>query len=352
MEVSRNRGVSHRDIALAMNINQSTVSRALDPARCHLVSRETREKVGEMVARLGFRPNIHARRVRTSCSEAITLVLDDITTPTVSYPDFNAHASRLFMMAVKGVIDGATENEFDVKLLPLHSQQPLEQDFMLRRMGFPYSDGVIFLGFHHLAGIYDLIRKLDVPCLALHGGHSTLPMPKVETDLAPGYMAAVRALAELGHRDIAFAAPVAPEEGNTRRERFELYRRAMRELGLEAHIRMVITPTALDLRRAAEHFAASREFSALLCFNDAMADLWRREIEYLGLSAGRDLSLVGCDGNPAYRDMATVRIPFYEMGYAAGKHLAQTIKNHNIETLSDCMLESVFQPGKSMGENV
>ncbi len=350
MEKSKNRSVNHRDIALAMNINQSTVSRALDPARCHLVSRETREKVEAMVSQLGFRPNIHARRVRTSCSEAITLVLDDLTATEVSYPDFNAHTPRLFMAAVKGVIDGATENEFDVKLLPLHSRQPLEQEFMLRRMGFPYSDGVIFLGFHHLAGIYEPIRKLGIPCVALHGGHSSLPMPKVETDLASGYRAAVRALAELGHRDIAFATPCPPEEGSPRRERFEFYRQAMQELGLEEHIRAVVTPTALELRRAAEHFAATREFSALLCFNDAVADLWRREIEYLGLEAGRELSLVGCDGNPAYHDLATVRIPYYEMGHAAGLHLAQAIKKHQAETLPGCMLEAVFQPGESTGE--
>ncbi|MBN2640620.1 MAG: LacI family DNA-binding transcriptional regulator [Victivallales bacterium] len=340
--------IKHKDIALAMNINQSTVSRALDPARRHLVSKATCEEVEAMAHKLGFRPNIHARRVRTSRSEAITLVLDDINAPHISYSDFNAYAARLMMSITQGVIDGATENEYDVKLLPLHSRMPMKQDFMLKRVGFPYSDGVIFHGFHHLSAVYYFISEHRIPCLMVHGGMpATSRMPVVETDLEPGFREAVNTLKAAGHRDIVFASVHAPGTGS-RKQRWELYCQVMREAGLENHIRQLTISTALELRKQAEAFAAAREFSALICFNDAMADMWRREIEYLGLKAGLDLSIIGCDANPAYKGLASIRVPFYEMGKAAGTILVDAIKNNKHNDFPGCILKSSLQHGESI----
>jgi LacI family transcriptional regulator len=70
------------DIARETNTSVSTVSRVLaGGAVSKRISKETREKVHEAAKRLGYRPNLLARSLRTRRSHTVALLVSDIANP-------------------------------------------------------------------------------------------------------------------------------------------------------------------------------------------------------------------------------------------------------------------------------
>src|SRR5436190_4618573 len=70
------------DIARETNTSVSTVSRVLAGGTvAQRISEETRERVLEAAKRLGYRPNLLARSLRTRRSNTVALLLSDIANP-------------------------------------------------------------------------------------------------------------------------------------------------------------------------------------------------------------------------------------------------------------------------------
>ena len=68
-------GASLEDIALKCGCSRATVSRALDPAKKHMISDKTRKKIEECAQCMEYQENISARRLRTGKTSTIAMVL-------------------------------------------------------------------------------------------------------------------------------------------------------------------------------------------------------------------------------------------------------------------------------------
>lgn len=64
-----------------LELHPSSVSRALDPARCHFISPEVVARVRQVADRLGYRPNRAAAALRTGKSGCVGILLPVITNP-------------------------------------------------------------------------------------------------------------------------------------------------------------------------------------------------------------------------------------------------------------------------------
>src|SRR5262245_15824239 len=73
-----------KDIARAVGVNASTVSRALDPDCAHPVSAALRARIRRASARLGYVQNTAASALRTLRSRTVGVIVPDITDP--AYP--------------------------------------------------------------------------------------------------------------------------------------------------------------------------------------------------------------------------------------------------------------------------
>ena len=70
------------DIAKATNTSVSTVSRVLAGGTVsQRISPETRARVREAASRLGYKPNLLARSLRTRRSHTVALLVSDIANP-------------------------------------------------------------------------------------------------------------------------------------------------------------------------------------------------------------------------------------------------------------------------------
>src|SRR5438445_11156882 len=93
--------VSIKDVAEAAGVSTATVSRVLSNG-LH-VRPEVRERVMAEVERLGYRPNLVARSLRSQQSNTIGLIVSDIRNP--------------FFTSVSGAVeDTANEQGFSVSL--------------------------------------------------------------------------------------------------------------------------------------------------------------------------------------------------------------------------------------------
>jgi DNA-binding LacI/PurR family transcriptional regulator len=342
----RKRPINHKDIAEYVNITQSTVSRALDPNKSHLISEVTRTKIVEAAEKLGFRTNIYAQRMRKLKTDTISLMIDGQPLYSQASPDFHTHHEALTWDLICGVISYCTEHNFDVKLVPLLTHEENEIQEVSKHLGYPYSDGVIFLGYKHLEKAHQLITEKNIPAVIMGAlASQTDKLAEVSVDPAPGIRQAVRYLAEKGHKKIAFFqhSTSCSEFVEHRRKAFEeeikqlelfnpkLIYRAQDEIGMK---KLVADKKVVD------------SFTAMLCANDSMADRWIRELNYAGISVPEDKAIIGFDNNPAYPDLSTIDVPRKNVGRQAAKMVIGAIKNKK-QCNKNIVNESKFIPRNS-----
>ena len=72
------RSVTLQDVADAAGLHASTVSRALDPGRRDRVSASTRDHVVAVAARLGYRPDMVARGLKSGRTGTVGVIVADL----------------------------------------------------------------------------------------------------------------------------------------------------------------------------------------------------------------------------------------------------------------------------------
>jgi LacI family transcriptional regulator len=108
--VSRQRGVRIEDVAREAGVSVATVSRVV---RDHSdVRDETRERVQEVVRRLGYRPSALARALVSGRSRMIALLVSDIANPF--YPQLAKAVERQALQAGYGLVICNTEEDAEV----------------------------------------------------------------------------------------------------------------------------------------------------------------------------------------------------------------------------------------------
>jgi DNA-binding LacI/PurR family transcriptional regulator len=73
------RRITIRDVARAAGVSNATVSQVLSGSRP--VADETRLRIEQVIAELGYRPNTFARALKTLRSQLVGVVLPDLTNP-------------------------------------------------------------------------------------------------------------------------------------------------------------------------------------------------------------------------------------------------------------------------------
>lgn len=339
------RPVNHKDIAEYVNIAQSTVSRALDPDKSHLISKATRARIIEAAEKLGFRANIYAQRMRKLKTDTITLIMDSQQLYTRAYPDLHVHHEGITWELIDGVLSYCAKHDFDVKLLPLLSREDSEVEKISKHIGYPYSDGVIFLGYRYLEKAYKIITEQKIPAVVMSSLSSQVPN-EVSVDPAPGIHQAVRYLADKGHRNIAFCQLLE----NSRHQFVDLRRKAfeteMKKLNLFDPELIYWASDECGIKKLAANKKVVDSFSAILCINDPMADRWIRELSYAGVSVPGDKAVIGFDNNPAYPELSTVDVPRKDVGCKAAQIVIEAIKNKKLCN-QNIVKESKFIPRKT-----
>jgi LacI family transcriptional regulator len=294
----RGRPVTLSDVAAAVGVAPSTVSRALsNPGRVNAV---TRERIVTAARELSYVPNSQARALSSGRTSAIAVLVADVTNPF--YFDMIRGAQQRSKAAGYSQLLVDTEESEELEDQTLHS---LRRSF----------DGAV------LAASRLTDRRLsavaaEMPIVAIN--RQTAGVPGVFIDTPSGMDQAVEHLVSLGHREVVYAAGPDTSWPNEGRWRALVKARNRHGISIER-----IGPFAPN--RAAGAVAADAVLNsgatACIAFNDLLAIGMLARLTERGVSVPGQVSIVGCDDmfgadfcNPP---LTTITAPIEQAGRVA-----------------------------------
>lgn len=294
------------------------------------VSSTTRQRVAEVIERLGYRPSSIARGLATKRTGMLGLVVPDVSNP-------------FFSSVALGAEEIAYAQGYNVFLCNTQ-ESPRRESAILRSLEEKRVDGLVLCS----------SRLDDDELQEVVGRHQTVVLVNrilvgervrsVLVDDRLGGQMATRHLLKTGHRAIGLLA--GPENSRSGRLRASGYRAALAETALPYYPAWVqhCAPTVEGGREGAlgvlEDFP---ELTALFCCNDLVAVGALQACGKLGRAVPGDVAIVGYDGIPLAElitpALTTCRVPRYELGSEAVRLLLD-----QIEGCEDECPEIVLQP--------
>jgi LacI family transcriptional regulator len=303
-----------KEVALEAGVSIATVSRVLNDK--DKVKSSTRERVKNAVQKMNFQPDLNARNMINKETKTIGMIVPDLS---------NEYWAQLF--------DVLQERFWNHKytLIVCSTSHKSEKEtafvmsFIERRV-----DGIIIGS--SLAGpdnesTYDMIKNHAIPTVSLDP--KKRGMNSVVGDHLQGATDAVLHLVNLGHQNIAYiGGPLIPD---TR----ELgYRNAFMLNGLVVNEALIkrgnyMYAFQFGYQAVSELIEENLDFSAVFCFNDAIAFGVIKGLEQHGKSVPDDIAIVGYDDiqmasafKPA---LTTVRQPIRDIGDALAELLFESL---------------------------
>ena len=206
--------VTIREVANAAGVSTATVSNVLN--NTGKVGTKTQRRVLAMVKRLGYVPDVHAKRLASSDRRTLGIIVSDIENPF--FPEviksFEIRARELGYDAI------LSDTNYDTRRTQAAAERMMEHK--VRGVAIMTSEISIRL-VHELAR-----RKIAVAFLDLAPVRGY--MSNLRIDYASGIEQIVQYLHKNGHKRIAFVAGRAGLKSNAVRR--EAYENCMRDLGL------------------------------------------------------------------------------------------------------------------------
>jgi len=310
-----------RDVAKKAGLSVATISAVINNKPG--VSAKSKAKAKAAIDELQYVPNRAAQALSNSRGGTIAVLIPSIENPffpkvVKSLEDlFHSKGYLTFICNTEGRLDRA--------------------EGYIQRMSRGIIEGAIISLTWELIqpSVLDSFKKWNIPVVGLAGARQVDGIDSVIPDDPSGSYDAVEYLIRLGHRRIGF---IAAENSKTSEVRLEGYRRALETYGLkyddayiclgrnysnsEGHIR---TKSLLNRGNCP---------TALLCFNDVMAQGALAAAHEEGVNIPNDLSIIGFDdtlGEYCYPQLSSVTLPKSEMGFLAGSMLMDHLEGRSYE---------------------
>lgn len=291
--------VTSRDVARALGVSQSMVSRAFDPAG--RVSKENRERILRAADALGYRPNVIARSLSTRRSGIVAIVMGGLENPF--------YADVLDQMGA--ALDAAGYRSLLFRVPP---DQDVDDQLPALRQ---YNVDALIVASASISSRIAEEWQRDRRRVVLF--NRTVPdpaVPSVSCDNAAGAARLADLLIDRGHRRLVYVA--GPQQTSTNREREAGFIRRLMERGVSLAGRVDTAPYSFQEGHRAAGEAMAVRPDAIFFANDVLALGGMDRLRHgLGLKVPHDVSVVGFDDIqmaawPSY-DLTTIAQPVPEM---------------------------------------
>lgn len=306
-----------KDVAERAMVSTATVSYVLNGTGT--VTAETRQRVLDAVAALGYQPNHAARSLRTR-SRTLGLVLG-AGSPGLADP--------ALAELVAGLSEGAAAGGYYLLLASAGDQPEEELGSQLARTG--RVDGVVLLDLRVEDERAAVLVAAGVPCVGAGSPAELAPCPTVGLDLARAAADAARHLLSLGHRRLGMIA--LPSEFADSEPFYEGFAAALEAAGVEADPALIVEAGVGEddgIAAMQELLAAPEPPTAVVAASDTLAFGAMHALRDAELEVGCDLSLVGCGDLPlaahTHPPLTTLRAPRRALGAALARRLAALVE--------------------------
>lgn len=340
-----------QDVAEKAGVSPTTVSHVINKTR--FVAEETRQRVLAAIEALDYQPSLIARGLATNATQAVGLVVSDITNP--------------FYSAVTLGVEHEIIRHGYHTIFCNSDEDPGRENEYLRLLLARQIDGLLIVPTGVRSEHLIRMANADVPIVLLDRETPGLNAPVVCVDNETGAYLATRHLLELGHRRIAVLMGV--ETISTQVRRLNGYKLALQEAGLAVDEALIARADSRFYTNQPFTFPApsAGEFqtyppaspallrllhlpdppSAIFVANYPMTLGALHALSACHLSCPGDISLISFDDYdwaPFFSPPLTVvRQPTYQLGQTAAQLLLKLINGEEIETPAPLPVELVVR---------
>lgn len=314
-EVRLPRPITLNDVAREAEVSTMTVSRVVNNKG--EISDKTRQRVQDVIDRLGYRPSHIARGLATNRTGTLGLVVPDNANPFFS--ELARAAENVAYAAGYNVFLCNTGEDRERELHLLHSLEQKRVDGLL--LCSPrLTDSRLKQALKRHAAVVLFNRRLTGAGFGL-----------VLVDDRMGGQMATEHLFHTGHRAIGYLA--GPPTSYSGKQRLAGYRLAFKAQGIATRQDWVkpCPPTIDGGRKAAlDLLTVQPQLTSLVCYNDLVAVGALQACAHLGRGVPNDLAIVGFDDIPLAAlvtpPLTTCAVPLDEIGRVGMEILLQLIR--------------------------
>ncbi|MCZ8514478.1 substrate-binding domain-containing protein [Paenibacillus filicis] len=302
------------DVASKAGVSKSTVSQFLNQ-RYEYMGTDTRKKIEEAIAALGYRPNALARGLKQKRTSTIGVIVANIM----------VHLSTEICRAIE---DFFQEQDMNVILCNTDEDADKEKKYIEMLLA-KQVDGIILFPTGNNGALYKKLIKQQFPLVFVDRKVEGLKVDTVVVNNRESVYEAVSHLHSQGHRRIAMIAP--PLTISSRMERMEGYKQALKDLGLEGDPELGISAEIPNIRSRLELlFAKDRVPTAIIGANDLVLLEVLDFVKQRAIRVPEELALIVFDNIPfahlSTPSLTTISQPSKDMGRKAAELLLQQIR--------------------------
>jgi DNA-binding LacI/PurR family transcriptional regulator len=310
-----NECVTLRTLASHLGLSLTTVSVVVsDSPAAQAIPLTTRKRILAAASELQYRPNYFARSLRKKRSMSVGVLVSEMS-------------EGYFTLVMNGVEEYLMAAKY-FYLLASHYWQPSLLDEYPKVLLERSVDGILLVNTPTPA-------RIQVPLVSISGHEAVAGVTNIQLNHRQAARLALKHLADLGHRRVAFMK--GQEQTVDTDYRWREIMETARTYGIEIHEELLIRLTenswspALGYGPLKTLLSHTRNFTALFAFNDISAVGAIRALHEAGLRVPDDVSVIGFDdvlGAPfGIPSLTTIRQPLHEMGKAGAEFLINRI-NH------------------------
>jgi LacI family transcriptional regulator len=310
----KNLAVTMRDVATASGFSPATVSIVLNNAPlARYIAPTTKKRIEDTAKRLGYRPNVMARFLRSKRSHTIGVILFDVTDPFCT-PILRGIENALYPLSFLPIFADAHNqpNRFE-RYLEMLLERHVEALIVVANW--------LFVDIHVLADL----NKREIPVATVGWEFPGDNVSSVMVDNETGARLALEHLYQLGHRKIAFIrGPKMLIDSAPRWRGIQKFAQAS-QLELDPSLVLQL-PESYDpnssfessYRLTEELLQHKKKFTALMAFDDLTALGAVRALTKAGVKIPEHCSVTGFDDVAlsalSAPSLTTVRQPLETMG--------------------------------------
>lgn len=308
------------DIALALGVSKSTVSKALNGAKD--VSKKMQQAVLEKAVELGY-----SRSNRSAAGPRIAVF---VTNMDYAKPDDFGYE------IIVGFRQAAEPAGYQIQLIPLDQQMQRDMRYD-EYMVLGHYCGGLFLGMSLLDPWLKEFETCKTPTVLYDNHISSNPnVTDFGVDNVAGIRLAVSYLQSLGHRKIGYLSSAL--QAYVYQQRYQSFSRVMGENGLTADESVMGSSYHVNVCLA-QHLPRLLEngCTAILCSHDVLAHSVMFHCTELGLRVPEDISIIGFDDIPLCRytnpPLTTIRQNRAALGKSAFYALSSQLSSVSLSTM-------------------
>lgn len=310
-----------KDVADAVGVHTSTVSRALNPKTRHFITKEISDKILKASASLNYRPNAAAYTLRTNRTRTIGVIIPDITNP-------------VFPPIIRGIEDALAGQGYMAIVVNTDGVLPREASIIDMLCGRGV-DGVIAASVEREDLVLWRLADYGVPVVTVNRRTDDPDIASIVNDDDGGIRSVLDHLVSLGHRRIGNIA--GPQRLSTGKGRLDAFLRHRHGLGLPADDGLIVLADGFNEtegeRCTGALLAKQIAFTALVCSNDRLAIGAIGALRRHDLAIPADISVTGFNDMPLVDRLepalTTVRVQQYSAGRIAAETLLARLEHHD-----------------------